>query len=399
MGSRGRLSARFWALIGATFLGFLGIGTVLPLIGPHVRHDLGGSDQTVGLVIGSFSFIALASRLISGPLADRKGRKLVFLAGLLSCAVSGAVYLLPLGLFGAYLGRALQGLGEACLYTGAAAWVVEVAGIHRSSEALGYLSSGIWGGISVGPAVGQWLGTFERAALLQVVAALVAFAILSRVHEEYRPAEHAGRRRWIPKSLLAPGIAVGFVNVHYPVVAGFLVLHLAPFGNSGPAAFSTYALLILLSRFFLGGLPDRIRPAITYYGGLVAMAVGLTVLAIGPSPALAIGATAILGFGFSFPWSSIASTVLRKIPSGERGSAVGALSAFVDLFVGISSFTAGAVAHRFGYSAAFGLAALSLIAAAVAGRFVFVAGQTQEAVVTASVEEEASTVAALLPDL
>jgi predicted MFS family arabinose efflux permease len=129
------------------------------------------------------------------------------------------------------------------------------------------------------------------------------------------------------------------------------------------------------------------------------MAVGLTVLAIGPSPALAIGATAILGFGFSFPWSSIASTVLRKIPSGERGSAVGALSAFVDLFVGISSFTAGAVAHRFGYSAAFGLAALSLIAAAVAGRFVFVTGQTQEAVVAASVEEEASPVAALLPDL
>ena len=91
-------------------------------------------------------------------------------------------YLLPLGIFGAYLGRALQGLGEACLYTGAAAWVVEVAGIHRSAEALGYLSSGIWGGISVGPAVGQWLGSFELAALLQVIAALVAFAILSRVH-------------------------------------------------------------------------------------------------------------------------------------------------------------------------------------------------------------------------
>ena len=53
---------------------------------------------------------------------------------------------------------------------GAAAWVVEVAGIHRSGEALGCLSSGIWGGISVGPAVGQWLGSFERAALLQEMA-------------------------------------------------------------------------------------------------------------------------------------------------------------------------------------------------------------------------------------
>ena len=381
MGSRGRLSARFWALIGATFLGFLGIGAVLPLIGPHVRHDLGGSDQTVGLVIGFFSFIALASRLISGPLADRKGRKLVFHAGLLSCALSGVAYLLPLGIFGAYLGRALQGLGEACLYTGAAAWVVEVAGIHRSAEALGYLSSGIWGGISV-----------------QVIAALVAFAILSRVHEDYLPAAHPGRRHWIPRSLLSPGIAVGFVNVHYPVVAGFLVLHLARFGNSGPAAFSTYALLILLSRFFLGGLPDRIPPAITYYGGLLAMAVGLSVLAIGPRPALAIGATAILGFGFSFPWSSIVSTILRKIPSGERGSAVGILSAFVDLFVGISSFAAGAVAHRFGYSAAFALAALSLIAAAVAGRFVFAGRKPEEVLVAASVEEETSPAEALLTE-
>jgi len=399
MGSPGRLSARFWALIGATFLGFLGIGTVLPLIGPHVRHDLGGSDQTVGLVIGSFSFIALASRLISGPLADRRGRKLVFLAGLLSCAVSGVAYLLPLGIAGAYLGRTLQGLGEACLYTGAAAWVVEVAGIHRSGEALGYLSSGIWGGISVGPAIGQWLGSFERAAVLQVVAALAAFAILSRVHEEYRPAAPAGRRRWIPRSLLSPGIAVGFVNVHYPVVAGFLVLHLARSGDSGPAAFSTYALLILLSRFFLGGVPDRIQPAITYYGGLLAMALGLSVLAIGPRPALAIGATAILGFGFSFPWAAVASTVLRKIPSGERGSAVGVLSAFVDLFVGISSFAAGAVAKRFGYSAAFGLAAASLIAAAVAGRFVFADRLPQKVVRATVVEDDFSPTEALLPDV
>ena len=115
--SRG-FSARFWALIGATFLGFLGIGAVLPGLAPHVRHDLGGSDQTVGFVIGVFSFVALLSRFFSGPLADRRGRKIAFLTGLLSCALAGIAYLLPLGLPGAYLGRTLQGFGEACLYTG-----------------------------------------------------------------------------------------------------------------------------------------------------------------------------------------------------------------------------------------------------------------------------------------
>src|SRR5437868_7224708 len=168
------LGAKFWTLIAATFLAFLGIGTVLPGMALHVRHDLGGSDQTVGFVIGTFSVVALVSRFVSGPLADQKGRKIAFLTGLASCAVSGLAYLLPLGLAGAYLGRGLQGFGEACLYTGAAAWAVETAGIHRSGRALGFVSTGIWGGISAGPVIGQFLGTFERAAALQMVAALAA---------------------------------------------------------------------------------------------------------------------------------------------------------------------------------------------------------------------------------
>src|ERR1700722_11947478 len=165
--------ARFWSLIGATFLGFVGIGTVLPGLAPHIRNDLGGSDQTVGFVIGIFSCVALASRFLSGPLADRRGRKVAFLTGLVSCAFAGGAYLLPLGIAGAYLGRTLQGFGEACLYTGAAAWVVEIAGIERSAQSLGFLSSGIWGGVSAGPVIGHWLGSFQRAAGFQVIAALV----------------------------------------------------------------------------------------------------------------------------------------------------------------------------------------------------------------------------------
>src|ERR1051326_5506612 len=164
MSSSATLSPRFWCLIAATFLGFLGFGTVLPGLAPHVRHDLGGSDRTVGFVIGTFSVVALCSRLFAGRLADHKGRKRAFLTGLCSCTLAGVAYLLPIGLRGIYLGRVLQGIGEACLYTGAAAWTVEVAGVHRSARALGYLSSGIWGGVSAGPLVGQLLGTFRHAA-------------------------------------------------------------------------------------------------------------------------------------------------------------------------------------------------------------------------------------------
>ena len=367
----GGFGARFWSLVGATFLGFLGIGTVLPALGPYIVRDLGGSDRTVGFVIGIFSFVALVSRFFSGPLADGKGRKITFQIGLASCACAGAAYLLPLHLAGAYLGRILQGFGEACLYTGAATWAVEVAGVDRSAQALGYVSSAIWGGISAGPALGHWLGSFAHAALFQLAAALAGFALAWFVAENFQPPQQAVRRTFVPRHLLMPGLALGFVNVHYPVIAGFLILHLASHGRSGPAAFSAYALTILFSRFFLGSLPDRINPSITFYGGLVAMAVGLLVLAGGPPPALAITAAAILGLGFSFPWSSLAATVLRRTDQSQHGSTIGMLSAFYDLFVGISSVAAGSVAYRFGYSAAFVMAALALLAAGVAGRFVF----------------------------
>jgi MFS family permease len=136
-------------------------------------------------------------------------------------------------------------------------------------------------------------------------------------------------------------------------------------------AFSAYALMILLSRFFLGGLPDRIRPAITYYMGLLFMGGGLVALAFAPGRLSGIGAAAALGFGFSFPWGAVASVVVRRAHAAQRGRALGVLTAFYDLFVGISSFAAGSIAHDFGYRWTFVMAACCVGVAAVAGRMVF----------------------------
>ena len=125
------------------------------------------------------------------------------------------------------------------------------------------------------------------------------------------------------------GFAVGFVNVHYPVITGLLILHLTRHGNSGPAAYSTYSGFVLLTRFFQGGLPDRIHPRLTFYNGLVFMAVGLGIIASGPGWTGAVIGAGCLGFGFSFPWASVASTVLKRTPDGERGSNVSVLERFL----------------------------------------------------------------------
>jgi len=315
--------------------------------------------------------MALCSRPFAGRLTDHKGRKRAFLTGLASCTLAGIAYLLPTGIGGLYVGRMLQGIGEACLYTGAAAWAVEAAGLEHTARALGFLSSGIWGGIAAGPLIGQILGSFNRAATFQIIAALAATALLIGVTEDYRPKIQTKRRAWLQGWIAPAGLTVGFVNVHYPVITGFLILYLAQRSHAGPAAFSTYAALVLCSRFFFGGLPDRVDPRITFYGGLLGMAIGLSILATGPTWIWAVIGAGLLGLGFSFPWASVASTVLRRSIDSERGSNLSVLSAFYDLFVGMSSFSAGIIATHFGYAATFLMAIAALGAAAIAGRFVF----------------------------
>lgn len=372
MGStRRHFGADFWTLVGATFIGFLGMGAVLPILAPHIRHDLGQSDFIAGLVIGTFSAVALASRFISGRIADRKGRRIALIGGLLSCSLAGVAYLLPIGVTGAFLGRGLQGFGEALLYTGAAAWVVELSDDTSRARALGYLSTGIWGGICVGPAIGQMLGDFQRAGVLLIVSPLVAAAAVARVKEDYKAPAKPGPRRWLPGGSILPGITLGLVNVHYPAVTGFLVLHLAYAGEAGKTAISAYALMVLTSRFFLGGLPDRVHPRVTFYLGLGSMAIGLLTIAATPPPWLAILAAGLIGFGFSFPWPSIATVVLRRVSPAERASSIGILSATVDLFVALSSFMSGAVATHFGYTATYLAAVAALGGSALVGRRYF----------------------------
>lgn len=359
---------RFWTVIAATFLGFVGVGAILPQLGPHVKHTLGASDFAVGVIIGVFSVVALLSRFVSGRVTDRKGRKYALLCGLALCSASGGAYYAPVGVMAVFAARVLQGAGEAFLYTAAATWVIDLAPDERRARALGFLSTGIWGGISVGPAVGHALGSYDAAALLLLVSPWPAMYALYRfVPDTGTKHETAPSYLAASRGALLPGIVLGLVNVHYPAFTGFLALHLASWGNVGGKAFSAYAAMIVVSRFLLAGLPDRLGAKITFFGGMACMVSGLVMVALSPSPVLAVAAAALVGFGFSFPWPSIASVVLGRIHASERASTLGVLTASIDVFVGLSAFLHGAVATRLGYPAVFWVATASATAAAGLG--------------------------------
>ena len=342
----------------------LGFGAVIPMLPVYIHEQSGASTFLTGLLIGLSSAFALLGRLLGGKTADRRGRRTALLLGMLFCAAAGVLYLPFFGLWAMAPGRILHGLGEGFFVTAAVAWAVDLAPENRRAQTLGFLSSGIWGGVSVGPAIGQALGTMGRVALFLTASSLAVVAIISFMREEPRPHEHE-RTRWFPPPVLLPGIILGFGNVTYAAMSGFLILLLRQRGHPANWAFPAFAFAVLFGRAAFGGLPDRVGPRRSLYAGYVFLAAGLLALAIGRSSVLDVPASLLVGLGYAFPWPALASLVIARVPAAERAAALGALTAFYDLFVAGSSAVAGAVAGYFGLASVFWLALCSIGAAVV----------------------------------
>ena len=358
------MGSKIWRIVGAAFVGMLGFGAVIPILPIYLHEGVGASTFVTGLVIGLASAFALLGRLFAGKVADHRGRRAALLMGMGFCAVAGVLYLPVFGLWGMGPARILHGLGEGFFITAAVAWVVDIAPANRRAKAMGVLSSGIWGGVSVGPAIGQALGTLPRVAVFLTASSLAVLVFLYFTDEELRP-KAVVPSRWFPPAVLLPGLILGCGNITYAAMSGFLVLLLRERGHDTRWAFSAFAFAVLFGRFMFGGLPDRMGPRRTLLTGYVFFGVGLIAIALSRNSLIDVPASLLIGLGYAFPWPALALTVVNRVRVSERASALGALTAFYDAFVAVGSAVAGAVAGQFGLSAVFWFAFLCMMGGVV----------------------------------
>jgi MFS family permease len=356
----------FWRVVGCVFMGMLAFGAMIPLLPVYLRDQLHSSPFLIGFVIGLSSAFAVLGRLFAGSTTDARGRRFTFAVGISLCGCAGILYLPIFGLIGVTLGRVLHGVGEAFFMTAAVTWIVDLAPSQQRAQALGYFASGVWGGLSVGPLVGQMFGAWQPAAIFVTASSLVVLAVIStaeeeKLHHQIRPQIKMN----IPRPVVVPGLVLGFASISYAAMAGFLVLLMRDRGPGGKYAFAAFALCVLFTRTLLGSLPDRMGPRKTLFIGLSMLISGLLLIASTRNPMIGTLASALVGLGYSFPWPSLAVVVVRSVASSERASALGALNAFFDLFVSLGALAAGALAGRFGYTSVFWLASASGICAAL----------------------------------
>jgi MFS family permease len=375
MGARSA-ALRVWT---ATALGFVAIGAVLPVLPRYVKGPIGAGDVAVGIVIGCFAFAAVFGRPIGGLLADRDGRRIVLIAGLVIASAAALLYFLPLGVPGLVLARLVLGIGDGWVFTAGATMIVDLAPASRRAQAIGLFGLAIWGGLTVGPLCGELLLntlSYDAVWAFAAVTPLLGAAVALKLPDDRaiaRAADPVERGPLVPRPVIAPGIALALANVGYGTMAGFVVLHLDELGVGGGATvFTAFAAAVVVSRLVAGSLPDRLGARRTATAAGMAETLGLVMLALAPGFWVALAGGIVMGAGFSLLFPSLAVIAVERVGERSRGSALGVFTAFFDAGVGLGAPIAGLAAALGDYSDAFWLAAVAaaagVVVSLVAGR-------------------------------
>ena len=332
-----------------------------------MRGPLGSGDVAVGVVVGVFAVTSVVCRPLAGRQSDRRGRRIVMLAGALAMAAGGVLYLLAHSVAALIAARLVVGAGEGTVYTAGATWAVDLAPEDRRGWALGLFGLAVWGGLSLGPLIGELLRSHQGydavwtlTATLPAIAALIASRIPEPAFPALTPTEE--REALLPRAAHRPGLALALANVGYAALAGFSLLALKARGIEGGAAvFTAFAIAVFASRLVLSRVPDRAGARRTATVAGLLEATGLAVIAAAASLGVALLGALIVGVGFSMLFPSLALMVVGEVTDDRRGTAMGAFTAFFDIGVGLGGPIAGATAAIAGYPAVFYLSAAAAL--------------------------------------
>jgi MFS family permease len=137
-------------------------------------------------------------------------------------------------------------------------------------------------------------------------------------------------------------------------MASFIVLDLgSKHIGHGATAFTAFAATVVITRLVGGDLPDRIGPARCAAFAAVVEAVGLGLIALANSLAVALVGAVGMGLAFALLYPSLSLVVVSAVPESRRGSALGTFTAFFDIGFAVGGPLTGLAASLGGYSAAF----------------------------------------------
>jgi MFS family permease len=374
------LSRPALGIIAALFCGYLAVGLPLPVIPMFVHDHLGFSNLIVGLVIGIQFLATVLTRGYAGRLTDHHGGKRSALQGAAVCALGGLLYLVAampglspaVSLAVIIVGRLAAGLGESQFVTGCVSWSIASVGPQRAGMSMSWTGIAMFAALAIGAPIGMALYQtygLEAAMIACIVAPLVAAVIAFREVSYTSP---AGRRLpffGVIGQIWREGLGLMLQGVGLSGLTAFASLYFAARNWSHAGLVMTaFGIGFIVVRVVLGSLPDRISGYRVALWSLVVEAIGQAMLWGAPYEVVALAGALVTGLGCALVFPALGVEALKRVLPANRGSAMGAFVAFLDIAYGLSGPAAGAIAGQFGYAAVylFGVVCALLGAALVA---------------------------------
>jgi MFS family permease len=366
------------------FIGFLIVGMALPVLPLHVHQTLHLSTLVVGLVAGSQFVAALISRVWSGHYADSRGAKRAMIAGLLAAVGGGLLYFLSLlcvstpGLSAAILllGRALIGAAESLIITGGVSWGLALAGPANAGKVIAWVGMAMFAALAAGAPVGSMIYLVGGFTSIAAATALIPLLTILLIAPLTAIPPHRGARSHLLKVARAvwlPGFGSALSSIGFGTMIAFSSLLSAERSwNPIWLLFSAFAISLTAARLFFGHLPDRLGGARVALISVLIEAVGLALIWLSPSQVVAVAGAVLTGFGFALVYPGLGVEAVRRVPPQNRGLAMGAYTAFLDVALGFGSPALGLIAGWAGLGSVFLAGALMVLGtAAIAIRLLY----------------------------
>ena len=352
-------------IIASLFCGYLAVGLPLPVIPLFIHEKLGFSDLIVGLVIGIQFLATVLTRGYAGRLTDHFGGKRSALQGAAVCALGGLLYLVSAipGLSPAaslaiiVVGRLAAGFGESQFVTGCVSWSIASVGPQRAGMSMSWTGIAMFAALAIGAPIGMALyqGYGLQAAMIAcIVAPLIAAVIAFREVSYISP---SGQRLPFYKvigQIWREGLGLLLSGVGLSGLTAFASLYFAArsWGHAG-LVMTAFGIGFIFVRMILGSLPDRMSGYTVALWSLVVEAMGQALIWGVPYEIAALAGALVTGLGCALVFPALGVEALKRVSPANRGSAMGAFVAFLDIAYGISGPAAGVIAGQFGYAAVY----------------------------------------------
>jgi MFS family permease len=350
----------------------LSVGMLLAVVPVYADAALGVGSFDVAVAVAAVSPMVLICQPLAGRYADRHGRRILIVAGGVLAAVAVAGYVISDSLPLLVVLRLLTGAGEAMVLVGAATMATDLAPPTRRGEALSIFSLGLWGGLALGPLVGELaLGDarFDAVWLLAAVCCLVA-GLVGLALPETAPAKEPSTARLIHHAAIGPGLVLAFTVLGFAGLGTFGALYARDLGLEGAGSvFLVFSAVVVSTRVLARQVPDRLGPKRTGRIALSLIAAGLFTIGLWNVPAGLFVGTVVVAFGHALAFPSLMTLAVNAGPASERSSIVGTFSAFTELGFLVGALSLGAVASSLGYDGVFVVCAFGpLLGVAVLSR-------------------------------